>query len=95
VRDVLRNGMFAADLGNAYVGGFAGFGEGIVARVEVLALLSRSVRGSSCTTVRGGKVHASNRMAIVVTLLFHHVKGMTTRTLSLFCSKSFLFGNFP
>jgi len=39
VWDVLGNRMFAADLGDAYVRGFACFGEGVVATVEVLALL--------------------------------------------------------
>jgi hypothetical protein len=39
VRDVLWNWVFATDLGDAYVGGFAGFGQGVVAGVEVFALL--------------------------------------------------------
>jgi hypothetical protein len=37
--DVLWDWMFTTDLGNTYVGRLAGFGEGIVATVEVLALL--------------------------------------------------------
>ena len=39
VRDLLGVGVFAADLGDAYVASFAGLGEGVVAAVEVLALL--------------------------------------------------------
>jgi len=39
VRDVFGDGVFAADLGGADVLGFAGFGEGVVAGVEVFALL--------------------------------------------------------
>ena len=39
VRNLLGVGVFAADLGDADVASFAGFGEGIVAAVEVLALL--------------------------------------------------------
>jgi len=39
VWDVLWDWMFTTDLGNTYVGGLAGFGEGIVATVELLALL--------------------------------------------------------
>lgn len=39
MRDVLRDGVFAADLCDADVGGFAGFGEGVVAGVEVFAFL--------------------------------------------------------
>jgi hypothetical protein len=39
VWDVLGDGVFAADLGDAYVGGFAGFGESVVAGVEVFAFL--------------------------------------------------------
>ena len=31
--------MLAADLGDANVGGFACFGQGVVARVKILALL--------------------------------------------------------
>jgi len=37
--DVLWDWMLAANLGDANVGGFAGFGESVVAGVEVLALL--------------------------------------------------------
>lgn len=39
MRDVLGNWVLAADLGDTDVGGFASFGEGVVARVEVFALL--------------------------------------------------------
>jgi hypothetical protein len=39
VRNLLGNGVFATDGGDTDVGGFAGFGEGVVAAVEVLALL--------------------------------------------------------
>lgn len=39
VRDAVRGGVLAADLGDAGVGGLARLGEGVVARVEVLALL--------------------------------------------------------
>jgi hypothetical protein len=39
VRDVLGDRMLATDLGDAYVRGFAGFGEGVVAGVKVFALL--------------------------------------------------------
>jgi hypothetical protein len=39
VRDLLGVGVLAADLGDADVASFAGFGEGVVAAVEVLALL--------------------------------------------------------
>lgn len=45
VRDLLGVGVLAADLGDASVGSFAGLGEGIVAAVEVLALL----HGGQCT----------------------------------------------
>ena len=48
MRNILGDGVLAADLGDAYVGGFAGFGEGVVAGVEVLALLWRFVRYTSC-----------------------------------------------
>ncbi len=41
VRDVFGLGVFGADGGDAGVGGFTGFGEGVVARVEVFALLVR------------------------------------------------------
>jgi hypothetical protein len=44
VGDVLGNRVLRAHLGDTDVGGFAGFGEGIVARVEVLALLYTSWR---------------------------------------------------
>ena len=37
--DVFGDGVFATDLRDAYVGGFAGFGESVVAGVEVLAFL--------------------------------------------------------
>ena len=37
--DVVSLGVFGADGGDAGVGGFAGFGEGVVARVEVFAFL--------------------------------------------------------
>lgn len=37
--DVLRERVLRADGGDANVGGFAGFGKGIVAGVEVFALL--------------------------------------------------------
>ena len=36
--DVVGFGVFGADGGHAGVGGFAGFGEGVVARVKVFAL---------------------------------------------------------
>lgn len=39
VRDVLGERVLRADIGDADVGGFAGFGERVVAAVEVLALL--------------------------------------------------------
>lgn len=39
MRDVFREGMLAADGGHTAFGGFAGFGEGVVAGVEVFALL--------------------------------------------------------
>lgn len=39
VGNLLGIGVLAADLGDADVAGLAGFGEGIVAAVEVLALL--------------------------------------------------------
>lgn len=41
VRDVLGHGVLGADVGDANVGGFAGFAEGVVARVEVFAFLGR------------------------------------------------------
>ena len=39
VRDVFGERVLGADLGDADVGGFAGFGEGVVAGIEVFALL--------------------------------------------------------
>ena len=39
MRDVVGVGVFGADGCDACVGGFAGFGEGVVAGVEVFALL--------------------------------------------------------
>ena len=45
VRDLLGVGVLAADLGDASVRGLAGLGEGVVAAVEVLALLQRSLVG--------------------------------------------------
>lgn len=41
VRNVVWVGMLSANLGNTGVGGLASLGEGIVARVEVFALLCR------------------------------------------------------
>lgn len=37
--DVFRNWVFAADLRDADIRGFASFGEGVVARIEVFAFL--------------------------------------------------------
>ncbi len=45
VRDVFREGVLGADGGDAAFGGFARFGEGVVARVEVFALLGRAGEG--------------------------------------------------
>lgn len=39
MRDVFGERVLEPDRGDAYVGGFAGFGEGVVARVEVFAFL--------------------------------------------------------
>lgn len=72
VRDLLGVGVLAADLGDAGVAGLAGFGEGVVAAVEVLALLRCVV-----SLVRGGSGRGGQL------------------TLSLFCSRSFLFGSLP
>jgi hypothetical protein len=44
VRDLLGVGMLAPNFGDTYVTGLAGLGEGIVAAVEVLALLRAKVR---------------------------------------------------
>jgi hypothetical protein len=74
VRDLLGVGVLAADLGDASVRSLAGLGEGIVAAVEVLALLWCVV-----SVVRGG---AGRGVQLQLTL-------------SLFCSKSFLFGSLP
>jgi hypothetical protein len=41
VRDVVCGGVLGAYVGHARVGSFAGFGEGVVARVEVFAFLAR------------------------------------------------------
>jgi hypothetical protein len=41
VRDVVCGGVLGAYVGHARVGSFAGFGEGVVARVEVFAFLVR------------------------------------------------------
>ena len=72
VRDLLGVGVLAADLGDASVESLAGLGEGIVAAVEVLALLRCVV-----SLVRGGSGRGGQL------------------TLSLFCSRSFLFGSLP
>lgn len=45
VGDVFRDWVAGADIGDAYVGGFAGFAEGVVARVKVFAFLWGSVSG--------------------------------------------------
>ncbi len=50
MRDVFGDGVFAADLSNANIGGLARFGEGIVARVEVFAFLGKEV--TSVSSVR-------------------------------------------
>lgn len=39
VRDILRQRVLGADGGDAALGGFAGFGEGVIAGVKVLAFL--------------------------------------------------------
>lgn len=52
MRDVLGDGVLAAYLGDAGVRGFAGFGEGVVAAVEVFAFLDP-------TCERGGRVEKS------------------------------------
>lgn len=39
MRDIFGEGVLGADVGDAGFGGFARFGEGVVAGVEVLALL--------------------------------------------------------
>lgn len=44
VRDVFGLWVLRADGGDARVGGFAGFGEGVVAGVEVFAFLERGKR---------------------------------------------------
>ena len=76
MRDLLGVGVLAADLGDASVRGLAGLGEGVVAAVEVLALL----RCVWSARLRGGAA----------------VAGVQRRlTLSLFCSRSFLFGSLP
>jgi hypothetical protein len=72
VRDLLGVGVLAADLGDASVRSLAGLGEGIVAAVEVLALLRCVV-----SVVCGGSGRG------------------VQLTLSLFCSRSFLFGSLP
>jgi hypothetical protein len=41
VRDVVCGGVLGAYVGHARVGSFAGFGEGVVARVKVFAFLVR------------------------------------------------------
>jgi hypothetical protein len=50
--DVFGHGVTRADACDAYVGGFAGFAEGVVAGVEVFAFLELSVKTlpSSCYT---------------------------------------------
>lgn len=47
VGDVFGEGVLGADGGDATFGGFARFGEGVVARVEVLALLCSGKAGVS------------------------------------------------
>lgn len=39
MRDVLGDGMLGTDVGDADVGGFTGFAQGIIAGIEVFALL--------------------------------------------------------
>lgn len=41
MRDVFGDGMAGADVGDADVGGFTGFAEGVVTGIEVLAFLDR------------------------------------------------------
>ena len=41
VRDGVCGGVLGADVGHARVGSFAGFGESVVARVEVFAFLAK------------------------------------------------------
>jgi hypothetical protein len=56
--DVLGRRMLAADGGDADVRGFAGFGEGVVARVEVLPLL--------CKTASANRISLSDQREAVV-----------------------------
>jgi hypothetical protein len=53
VRDLLGVGVLAADLGDADVTSFAGFGECVVAAVEVLALLRGVVSLESSKNAKG------------------------------------------
>lgn len=72
VWDLLGVGVLATNLGDTDVTSFASLGEGVVAAVEVLALLRCVV-----SLVRGGSGRGGQL------------------TLSLFCSRSFLFGSLP
>jgi hypothetical protein len=66
MRDVLRNGVFAADLGDADVRGLAGLGESVVARVEILALLVREALAIVVTDeiLKGARIACSKCRAI-------------------------------
>lgn len=80
--DVFRDGMLATDVRDARIGGFAGFAQGIVATVEVLALLSVMKLEDACMKVEVGDCTPFERQ-------------WGKRTLSLFWMRSFLFGSFP
>ena len=58
VRDGVCGGVLSPDICHAGVGGFAGFGEGIVAGVEVFAFLLKlyEVNGSASEGLRASKI---------------------------------------
>lgn len=62
VGDVLRDGMLTADLGDANVGRFARFAQGVVAAIEVLAFLVTRARESVGELCRGSGWRHSRRV---------------------------------
>ena len=61
VRDVLRVGMLRSDLRHAGVRGFAGLGQSIVSRVEILSLLGGKQRPSATSSRKGVMFGGLNR----------------------------------
>ena len=85
MRDVLGERVLGANGGDADVGGLAGLGEGVVAAVEVFALLLGEAAVSMYRNFRmAGRDRRGNEAC-----------GWAGRTLNLFCSRSLVLGTLP